>query len=73
MRTRWRRTHGLGSAKVALLGIDRSIAAWAILRQGFPDQSDQLLEILVKLDRLRRTGEIKFPEARSFLRPGLDE
>jgi hypothetical protein len=63
----------LGSAKVALVGIDRSIAAWAILRQGFPEQADELLELLVKLDRLRRTGEAKFPDARAFVRPGLDE
>jgi hypothetical protein len=42
-------------------------------RQGFPDQADQLLEMLVKLDRLRRAGESKFPAARAFIRPGLDE
>ncbi len=67
------RIDSLGSAKVALLGIDRSLAAWAILRQAFPEHADEILDILVDLDRLRRAGEIRFPDARAFIRPGLDE
>jgi hypothetical protein len=63
----------LGSAKVALLAIDRSLAAWAILRQAFPDHADEILDILVDLDRLRRAGESRFPDARAFIRPGLDD
>jgi hypothetical protein len=65
-------TDSLGSAKVALLAIDRSLAAWAILRQAFPDHADEILDILVDLDRLRRAGESRFPDARAFVRPGLD-
>jgi hypothetical protein len=67
------RTDSLGSAKVALLAIDRSIAAWAIIRQTFPDDSDAILNVLVNLGKLRRTAEIRFPDARSFIRPGLDD
>ena len=62
----------LGSAKVALLDLDRSLAAWAILRQAFPEQADEVLDILVDLDRLRRAAETRFPDARAFIRPGLD-
>jgi hypothetical protein len=62
----------LGSAKVALLGIDRSVAAWAVLRQALPDHADEILDVLVGLDRLRRAGEARFPDARAFIRPGLD-
>ncbi|MGA2798237.1 MAG: hypothetical protein ABSE63_11700 [Thermoguttaceae bacterium] len=62
----------LGSAKVALLAIDRSVAAWAILRGAFPEHADAILDILVNLDRLRRAGESRFPDARPFIRPGLD-
>jgi hypothetical protein len=66
------RNDSLGSAKVALLAIDRSLAAWAILRLSFSEHADEILDILVDLDRLRRAGEIRFPDARAFIRPGLD-
>lgn len=42
-----------GSAKVSLIGIDRSIAAWDRLRGHFPEQESELLNILRHLDRLR--------------------
>ncbi|MGD1000005.1 MAG: hypothetical protein ABSA67_04825 [Candidatus Brocadiia bacterium] len=61
-----------GSAKVALIGIDRSISAWSEMRLQFPDQDDSVLDILVHLDRLRRNVEKTFPDARSFVRTGFD-
>jgi hypothetical protein len=62
-----------GSAKVALLGIDRSLVAWTRMRQHFPKQADNILDILVDLERLRRLTEKTFPNARAFKRPGFDE
>lgn len=62
-----------GSAKVALIGMDRSIAAWGRIREHFPEKTDDILNILVHLDRLRRKTEQDFPKARAFLRPGFDE
>ena len=61
-----------GSVKVALLGIDRSIGAWGRLREHFPESGDDILDILVHLDRLRRKTEHLFPYARDFVRPGFD-
>ncbi len=61
-----------GSAKVALIAIDRSIAAWLRLKEFFPDKTDSILTLLVHLDRLRRAAEKEFPEARTFVRPGFD-
>jgi glutaredoxin len=62
-----------GSAKVALIGMDRSIGAWARLHEHFPDQTDEILDILLHLDRLRKkTAEKTFPNARAFKRPGFD-
>jgi len=62
-----------GSAKVALVCIDRSMAAWARIREHLPEQGDNILDILVALERLRReTGRV-FPDARSFVRPGFDD
>ncbi|MBN1105417.1 MAG: hypothetical protein JXL84_18540 [Deltaproteobacteria bacterium] len=62
-----------GSAKVALIGIDRSIAAWGIIRNQFPYHDREILAILAHLDRLRGKVEETFPRARGFLRPGFDE
>jgi hypothetical protein len=61
-----------GSAKVALIAIDRSIAAWGAMRNHFPEQEDTILDLLVHLDRLRRKIEKTFPDARAFVRPGFD-
>jgi hypothetical protein len=61
-----------GSAKVALLGMDRSLAAWSILGRAFADEADSLLDLMVRLDRLRRGTEAALPEARAFARPGFD-
>lgn len=62
-----------GSAKIALISIDRSMAAWTKLREHFPEQRDRFLDFLVQLDRLRRGIEREFPRARAFVRPGFDE
>jgi len=61
-----------GSAKVAILGIERSIAAWAALLPHFPDQEPHILNLLATLKRLLRQVEAAFPHARAFLRPGFD-
>jgi hypothetical protein len=62
-----------GSAKVALLGIDNSIAAWGILRNHLEDQRDRILDILLHLSKLRKETEGTFPGARTFIRPGFDK
>ncbi len=62
-----------GSAKVALIAIERSLAAWVTMREMFPEETDSMLEILLHLDRLRRCVKRKFPRAKSFKRPGFDD
>lgn len=62
-----------GSAKIALIGIDRSIAAWAVILKSMPEQEKTILDFLVQLERLRRETERTFPQARAFVRPGFDE
>jgi hypothetical protein len=61
-----------GSAKIALIAMDRSIAAWGQMSGHFPRHKDDILDILVHLDRLRRETEAAFPKARAFIRPGFD-
>jgi hypothetical protein len=62
-----------GSAKVALIAIDRSIAAWGNVRNRFPFQNKAIQDMLFQLERLRKKVEHTFPEARAFLRPGFDK
>jgi len=61
-----------GSAKVALIGIERSLAAWGEMLNQFPEQENSILDLLVKLKRLLRQVETAFPDARAFIRPGFD-
>ena len=62
-----------GSAKVALIAIDRSMAAWGEIRNHFVVREHVSRDMLGHLDRLRRMVEKVFPAARSFIRPGFDK
>lgn len=62
-----------GSAKVALIGIDRSIAAWRLAQLSLPERESSIVPLLLQLERLRQRIEKTFPEAREFVRPGFDE
>ncbi len=64
-----------GSAKVALIAIDRSLAAWTALREFCveSEHQDEALDAMVMLDRLRTQVEAEFPQARAFHRPGFDD
>ncbi|MHC4629428.1 MAG: hypothetical protein ACYTDV_20820 [Planctomycetota bacterium] len=62
-----------GSAKVAIIGIERSAAAWAALVFHFPDLERSILQVLVTLKHLLKQVDESFPNARSFLRPGFDK
>jgi len=62
-----------GSAKVALIGLDRSIAAWKMMLSYFPGQQQPILNIVASLESIRRRVEAQFPQARAFMRPGLDD
>ena len=62
-----------GSAKVAIISIERSMAAWGGLLNLFPDQEHCILNLLVNLKGLLRQIESAFPDARAFVRPGFDQ
>jgi len=62
-----------GSAKVALLGIDRSIAAWRLMQLSVPERARSIVPLILQLERLRQRTERQFPNAREFVRPGFDE
>ena len=62
-----------GSAKIALIAIDRSIEAWIKLLQLLPDHEDAIIPLLAALQKIKKSGEAEFPDARKFVRPGFDE
>jgi hypothetical protein len=62
-----------GSAKVALIGIDRSIFAWNILSLYFSKQKTQIINLISLLENIKNRVEIRYPCARDFVRSGFDE
>jgi hypothetical protein len=62
-----------GSAKIALIAIDRSLSAWRIMLSCLPEKADSIKRPLLLLERLRLGLENTFPAARDFIRPGFDE
>jgi hypothetical protein len=61
-----------GSAKIALIAMDRSIAAWAVIRHYITDGAKEVIDVIAFLDGLRQAEEKAFSSARSFIRPGFD-
>jgi gas vesicle protein len=62
-----------GSAKVALIGTERSLGAWGVLHRQLPEQEDELLNILLLLEKIRKGIFKTFPDVNKFIRPGFDE
>jgi hypothetical protein len=62
-----------GSAKVALIAIDRSISAWKLMGELRSENADSIRKLLLDLEKLRLHAEREFPHARDFIRPGFDE
>jgi hypothetical protein len=65
-----RQEDALASAKVALIGIDRSLDALATMST--TDHDRRLEEFRAQLRRLRHEVEARFPAARGRVRVGLD-
>jgi hypothetical protein len=61
----------LGSAKLVLVAIDRSVSAWQAVAQ--VDTDARVSGLIELLGALRTAVEIRFPAAEAFVRPGLDE
>lgn len=61
-----------GSAKVALISIDRSLENWRIVEKYCPHFKEDINHLVVVLEQLRSDIEAQFPIARGFLRPGFE-
>jgi len=62
-----------GSAKIALIALDRLIASWSVLMENMMNHEDEILKILVSLADVRKETETTFPLAGKFVRPGFDQ
>ncbi len=62
-----------GSAKIALIGADRSLVAWHDLIPIMPEETAFALKMMSLLQAVIEAGELEFPDARAFVRPGFDE
>jgi len=63
---------GNGSAKITMIAIERSLGAWEILRKHWPEKTDEIIDMLVHLNQLRREMARLFPDWQQFIRPGFD-
>ena len=61
-----------GSAKVSLIGIERSLGAWTMLRDHYPQHENTIRGFQQTLARLRRHIDQCIPAARTFQRPGFE-
>ena len=61
-----------GSAKVALIGIDRSLSAWNVLLNRLTGDQYRIRHLIGLLENIRQRVETHFPRARAFVRPGFD-
>ncbi|MBD3418913.1 MAG: hypothetical protein GF398_02225 [Chitinivibrionales bacterium] len=61
-----------GSAKVALIAIDRSIAAWKSMHSCLHHKRNDIAQYILTLTIIRKQVEEFFPDARAFVRPGFD-
>lgn len=62
-----------GSAKVALVAIDRSISSFCLLFKEYSQNQDEVIGFLSYLSKIKEETEKLFPKAWEFVRPGLDE
>lgn len=63
----------VGSAKVAFIGYQRSMGAWGSLIEYIPQAEDDILNLLVQLERVNKSIEFNYPNVHHFRRPGFDD
>ncbi len=62
-----------GSAKIAILAVEKSLAAWGLIYEHLKASSDDIIDLLELLSRIRTGTYDLFPDAVKFIRPGFDE
>lgn len=63
----------LGSAKIAIIAINRSIEALSAMYSVMPEDEDDYLGFLAQLSKIKKLMLDTFPDVMAFKRPGFDE
>ena len=63
----------LGSAKIAIIAIQRSIGALSAMYSAMPENEDDYLQFLSLLSKIKKLMLETFPTAMDFKRPGFDD
>lgn len=61
-----------GTAKIAIIAIERSITSWTLLYEQLPQLEDEILSFLTQLSSFKTMALNDYPKAMSFVRPGFD-
>jgi hypothetical protein len=62
----------LGSAKITLISINRSMESLAFLLKSLPEQESEIINLLVLLEKSKKLISKRWPTAMNFKRPGFD-
>lgn len=62
-----------GSAKIALIAIEKSMQAWVYLHGCLYEKEDDILQFLSQLSQVKKRVMSQFPHAMDFKRPGFDD
>ncbi len=62
-----------GTAKIALIAIQKSLDSWKNLLTIIPELEDEIIDILALLQKIHKKSEKEFPFAQNFVRPGFNE
>ncbi len=62
-----------GSVKIALIAIDRTVAALSAMYTVMPDKEDEFLDFLALLSQIKKNMLKAFPGFMAFKRPGFDD
>jgi hypothetical protein len=62
-----------GSAKIAIISMERSMQAWLKLFEFLPEQEDDFFKVLGLLEKMKTRAVEEFPKAMDFRRPGFDD
>ncbi len=63
----------LGSAKIAIISIDKSIDALSYCLKNFPEKEEECLIFLSDLSKIKRLLKTTYPKVMEFKRPGFDD
>ena len=62
-----------GSAKVALIAIERSMMGFKVLYDALPEKRNEIIDFLARLTHVKKRTLSAYPNAMFFKRPGFDD